>query len=146
MLFDRRYLARRACCSRLALNSLPALIIVASILSPKSLYCTACCGDLGMLLKFSSQFIARCNHRGLPFVSEEFVEATDSTAQPAVAIWACCSRLALNSSILQARFGWPLCMANCAAVFPLRSSSVTATTSMCCTSISHTSQWPLSAA
>ena len=39
-----------------------------------------------MLLKFSSQFIARCNHLGLPFVSEEFVEATDSTAQPAVAI------------------------------------------------------------
>ena len=41
-----------------------------------------------MLFEVSSQFIARFNHRGLNFVSEEFVEATDSTAQPAVAIWA----------------------------------------------------------
>ena len=50
-----------------------------------------------MLFEVSSQFIARFNHRGLNFVSEEFVKATDSTAQPAVAIWACCSRLALSS-------------------------------------------------
>ena len=42
-----------------------------------------------MLFEVSSQFIARFNHRGLNFVSEEFVEATDSTAQPAVAIWTC---------------------------------------------------------